>query len=50
MSNKGKSKKAVRFGALIRSANWQAGVSGWELTPGGSLRFYGKPITQCRFA
>lgn len=42
--------KASCFDISVRSANWQAGVSGWELTPDGSLRIYGQPIRRCRSA
>lgn len=42
MSTKGKIEKTSRSDTSIRSANWQAGVSGWELTPTGSLRIYGR--------
>ncbi|NMX94286.1 MULTISPECIES: hypothetical protein [unclassified Pseudomonas] len=50
MSAKDKIKKTDLSDALIRSVNFQAGVSGWELTPDGSFRIYDKQIKQCRSA
>lgn len=29
--------------ATVRSANFNEGVSGWELTPAGTVRLYGSP-------
>lgn len=50
MSTKEKIEKTGRTDASIRSGNWQAGVSGWKLTPDGSFCIYGKPVTQRRSA
>lgn len=48
MGAKEKNEKTSRSDFLIRSVNVRAGVSGWELTPDGSFRVYGKQIKQCR--
>ena len=50
MGAKEKIEKTIRSDTLIRSVNWRAGVSGWELTPDGSFRVYGRLIKQRRSA
>lgn len=46
MDAKEQIEKIILSDTLIRSVNWHAGVSGWELTPDGSFRIYGQPIKQ----